>query len=66
MHGMHVLIEQIFSGWDTNMAELSSLLIKNQRRSREEHQEEKKQQKALSLPPHNNHLHEKQRLTNQF
>jgi hypothetical protein len=74
---VHALIEQIISGWETDMAELDSLLTENQRRFFEECcQEEKKQQdalplqeekkqKATSVPPRN-HSCKKQRLTNQF
>jgi hypothetical protein len=77
LHSVHALIEQIFSGWDTDMAELDSLLMENQRRFFEECcQEEKKQQDALSLQeekkqkatslPPCNHSYKKQRLTNHF
>jgi hypothetical protein len=77
LHGVYALIEQIISGWETDMAELDSLLTENQRRFFEECcQEEKKQQdalplqeekkqKATSVPPRN-HSCKKQRLTNQF
>jgi hypothetical protein len=76
LHRVHALIDKIFSGWHADMAELSRLLIQNEKRSRKEHdegqkqkalslQEEKNQQSALSLQ-RRNHSHKKQRLTNNF